>query len=321
MTLSESLKKFVIVGNLPGRVYNVNVTQLVSFLSCMSDLTKIKLQYVYLTDELGDNHVILSKSLKEFVMVGFLPGRMDSVNVTQLVSFLSCMPALTKVELQDVYLTVELGDNHVTLIESLKELVMAGFLTGRMYSVNVTQLVSFLSWMPALTKVLLKDVHLTGELDVKQKTWNESLEEFAIVGNIPDRVYNVNVTQLVSFLSCMPALTKVLLQDVHLTGELDDKQRTLSESLKEFLIVGNLPGRVYNVNVTQLVSFLSCMPDLTKMKLQDVYLTDELGDNHVILSKSLKEFMIAGCLPDRVYKVNVTQLVSYLSCMPALTEV
>ena len=94
---------------------------------------------------------------------------------------------------------------------------------------------------------------------------SESLEEFAIVGNLPDRVYNVNVTQLVSFLNRMPGLTGVRLRNVHLTGELDIKLKTLSESLKEFVMEGFLPGRVYNVDVTQLVSFLSCMPALTKV--------------------------------------------------------
>ena len=321
VTLSESLKDFIIAGCLPDRVYNVNVTQLVSFLSCMPTLTKVELQDVYLTDELGDNHMTLSESLKEFVIAGCLSDRVYNVNVTQLVSFLSCMPALTKVQLLDVHLTDELGDNNVTLSESLQDFMIAGCLSDKVLNVNVTQMASFLSCMPALKKVRLWDVHLAGELDVKQVTLSESLKEFEMISKLPDRVYNVNVTQLVSFLRCMHALTKMELQDVYLTDELGDNHMTLSESLKEFVIAGCLSDRVYNVNVTQLVSFLSCMPTLTKVELQDVYLTDELGDNHMTLSESLKEFVIAGCLTDRVYNVNVTQLVSFLSCMPALTKV
>ena len=73
----------------------------------------------------------------------------------------------------------------------------------------------------------------------------------------------------------MPTLTKVLLQDAYFAGELDDNSVTLSDSLKEFVIKGFLPDRVYNMNVTQLINFLSCMPGLTKVLLQDVYLTGE----------------------------------------------
>ena len=79
-------------------------------------------------------------------------------------------------------------------------------------------------------------------------------ERVVMAGFLPDRVYNINVTQLINFLSCMPGLTKVLLQDVHLTGESDVNSVTLSESLKEFEMNGFLPDRVYNINVTQLIN-------------------------------------------------------------------
>ena len=260
MTLSKSLKKFVVAAYLPGRMYKVDLTQLVSFLSCMPGLTEVGLREVHLTGELDVKQRTLSESLKKFVMAGFLPDREENlynVSVTQLVSFLSCMPALTKVELQKVYLTGELDINHVALSESLKEFVMAGCLPDRMYKVDVTQLVTFLSCMPGLVRVRLGDVHLTGELDVKQVTLSESLKGFVIVGNLPDSVYSVNMTQLVSFLSCMPGLTGVRLWDVHMTGELDVKQVTLSESLKKFVMIRKLSDRVCNFDVTQLVSFLS----------------------------------------------------------------
>ena len=321
VTLSDSLKEFVIIGCLPDRVYNMNVTQLINFLSCMPGLTKVELQDVYLTGESDVNSVTLSESLKEFEMNGFLPDRVCNINVSQLINFLSCMPALTKVSLQDVHLTDELDDNCVTLNESLKELGMAGFLPDRVYNINVTQLINLLSCMPGLTKVLLQDVHLTGESDVNSVTLSESLKEFEMNGFLPDRVCNINVSQLINFLSCMPALTKVSLQDVYLTGELGAKQVTLSESLKEFVMSGNLPDRVYSVDVTQLINFFSCMPTLTKVLLQDAYFAGELDDNSVTLSDSLKEFVIKGFLPDRVYNISVTQLINFLSCMPGLTKV
>ena len=144
------------------------------------------------------------------------------------------MPGLTKVLLQDVHLTGESDVNSVTLSESLKEFEMYGGLPDRVCNISVAQLVSFLSCMPGLTKVLLQDVHLTGESDVNSVTLSESLKEFEM-SCFPDRVYynNICVAQLINFLSCMPGLTKVILRDVHLTGELDDNCVTLSESLKE----------------------------------------------------------------------------------------
>ena len=321
VTLSESLKEFVMNGFLPDRVYNISVTQLINFLSCMPGLTKVLLQYVHLTDESDINRVTLSESLKEFVMNGSLPDRVYNINVTQLINFLSCMPGLTKVILQYVHLTDESDINRVTLSESLKEFVMNGSLPDRVYNINVAQLINFLSCMPELTKVILQDVYLTGEYDVNCVTLSESLKELVMTGHLPDRMVSVNVTQLINFLSCMPGLTKVLLQDVHLTGESDVNSVTLSESLKEFVMNGSLPDRVYNVNVTQLINFLSCMPELTKVILQDVYLTGEYDVNSVTLSESLKEFVMNGFLPDRVYNINVTQLINFLSCMPALTKV
>ena len=131
-------------------------------------------------------------------------------------------------------------------------------------------------------------------MDAKQVTSSESLKEFKMNGCLPDRVYNISVAQLVSFLSCMPGLTKVLLQDVHLTDELDDNCVTLNESLKELVMAGFLPDRVYNINVTQLINLLSCMPGLTKVLLQDVHLTGESDVNSVTLSESLKEFDVCN---------------------------
>ena len=296
----------------------------------------------------------LSESLKELVMTGHLPDRMVSVNVTQLINFLSCMPGLTKVLLQDVHLTGESDVNSVTLSESLKEFVMNGSLPDRVYNVNVTQLINFLSCMPELTKVILQDVYLTGEYDVNSVTLSESLKEFVMNGFLPDRVYNINVTQLINFLSCMPALTKVILQNVHLTDELDVNCVTLSESLKELVMTGHLPDRMVSVIVTQLVSFLSCMPALTKVSLQDVHFTGELDYNHITLRESLKkiempgltsvdlqdvhltdeldskmvlfhdsvrQLSLSGLVPDKVYNVNMTQLINLLSCFTCLENV
>ena len=122
---------------------------------------------------------------------------------------------------------------------------------------------------------------------------------------LSESLCGTTVTKPINFLSCMPGLTKVLLQDVHLTGESDVNSVTLSESLKEFEMYGGLPDRVCNISVAQLVSFLSCMPGLTKVLLQDVHLTGESDVNSVTLSESLKEFKMS-CFPDRVFCVAQT---------------
>ena len=65
------------------------------------------------------------------------------------------MPALTKVTLDKIQLTGELGANPVLLSESLKKFKMPGGFVGEISSVNLNPLVCLLCSMPALTKVTL----------------------------------------------------------------------------------------------------------------------------------------------------------------------
>ena len=277
----------------------------------MPGLTGVGLWDVHLTGELDVKQVTMSESLKKFVMIRKLPDRVCNVDVTQLVSIIGCMPGLTEVGLWHVHLIGGLDVKQRTLSESLKGFVMAGHLPNRVYNVNVTLLANFLSCMPALTRVELQDVHLTGELDYKmveivslQKaqvtgelesncvTMSESVKSLCVVST------KINVKLLVYFLSCMPSPEQVGLIDAELTGNLDGNPVILSESLHRVYMRSRSPEKSLNVNITQLCSIFSCMPSLTQVKLRNVQLTGEMRDSSITLSEALKEVCISGCNKD-----------------------
>ena len=269
--LCQSLKTFEMFANAAGRAVRVNVITLVGLFSCMPALTKVLLDGIQLTGELGGNPVRLSQSLNEFYMYGGLRRLVGvSVSVMNHVRLLSCMPALTTVALGGIQLTGELVGNPVRLSQSLKEFYMYGLI--RAMSVSVMSLVGLLSSMPALTKVSLDLIKLTGEFDGNPVILSQSLTEFDMSSRVRLRV---NVVTLVGLLSYMPALTKVLLDGIQLTGVLVGNPVRLSQSLKEFhLSKGFVRG--VSVSAMSLVGLLSCMPALTKVSLDDIKLTGEL---------------------------------------------
>ncbi|XP_072049951.1 uncharacterized protein [Amphiura filiformis] len=171
---------------------------------------------------------------------------------------------------------------------TLNEFTLAG--SYGVVEYNVMALVRLLSCMPALKKVSLSKIQLIGGLHGNPVILSQSLDEFGMssgskkctanmyvvgymISQLPNvfdneassksNVCTIAIMPLVSLLSCMPALTTVLLDGIQLTGELDGNPVILSQFLKEFSITDS------TVNPQSLESLQSCMPTQTKCQLSN----------------------------------------------------
>ena len=326
----ELLTRFEMIGK-PGRheLRTVSVTTLLNILGCMPVLARVSLQMIWITDALDDDSdITLSDSLTEFEMRGDaeFSGIVDDykssykkpyikecpVDVNTLASLLKCMPGLEKVLLNDVQLATGRVDSPVTLVsKSLKELKISGrtmstdsFLDlrqRRIDMVDVTALVSLISYMPALTKMSLDKIQLSGEFDY---FCNTSIDVFK-VSNIEMKEPQ-SMTTLVKLLGCMKCLTKVSFDNVnvHKADDVSEKLTGIPDTSIEFVEEFEMSGKATFARgdstkcpVFMLVKLLRCLPGLKKVSLDKIQLLGELDDQqikHVKLSESLEEFDLSG---------------------------
>ena len=179
--------------------------------------------------------------------------------------------------------------------ESLKEFKMSG--SDKVITVDVISLLRVSSYMPALTKVVLENIQLSGELDDDPLALTKALKQFTMISSRSinpsesDKSSNVKVSLLACLLSRMPALTQISLVNVQLTGLFNGNPAVLSESLKNFKMSGG------SCDMMVLKSLLRCMPKLTNVSL-DVRLTEDMDDILPTLNDTLKKHIIESRLRD-----------------------
>ena len=319
---TSSVRELWIQSRASGNMVNANETTLLNVLRCMPSVEKVVLQNVQLAGDLCSNSVPSSESLKQFVMIGNTDDDY-SVDVVKLVKLLQCMPGLTTVELQSICLIHASSDANLVLRESVKLLLVSSHLPGSIFKVNMTSILNFVGYMPGLSEVMFRDVQLSqfeDELPINLVRETSSVRELWVLSRASGKLVNANGTTLLNFLQCMPSVEKAVLQNVCLTGDICSNHVCLSESLKHFVMKGSTDNDC-SVNMVMFLKLLNCMPGLTTVEIQSINFTHTLGDGHLVLRDSVKYLLVSSNPPGSIFKVNVTNILSFIGCMPGLIKV
>ena len=303
--MSGSLKEFQMSGYM-FKPCSINVTSLIALLRCMPSITKVSLFQIQMNGECDNNILPLGESLKE---VKISSRFLISVDVTPLKSLLCCIPALTKVSLDNVQLIGELNKDVVKLCESLKEFSMSGAgvnFTGKLRGSHV--IFNKSQKCMYVKKVGQRSSHTNVESNVGP---SHNIPTPILKPASPGSFCSIDITLLITLLSCMPALTVVSLNSIQLIndGRLDFTNVVSFKSLTVFTM------NDCSVSTMPLMGLLSYMSTQAKVTLSNIKLTDELDVNLPMLTESLKEFVMPSG------NVTVVSLINFLSSMPALAKV
>ena len=305
-TLSESLKVLKISGRSDRST--VDVMTLVWFLSLFPSIENFSLWDTVLTGDISGTTQTVSKSLK---VINISCGSTKlQMGINTLTKFISLAPLLEVIRFDRIQFTGRLETSKPIISESLKTVDITGC---EILSTNVSTLIGFLSLIPCLSQINLRDVELTGEFDADTPSIAGSLKEISIIGDYIGT--RMEVTTFARFLSYMPMLEKVKAEYVYLTGEISDDAPTLSEFLTNVSISGD-----FEVDIMTIVRFLCLMPSLSRINLDEVALTGKLDANNVTLIESLEEITISG-RQFEMLSINVMAFVTFISLMPSLAKV
>ena len=260
-----------------GDICSENIAQRVEPWLVKSDTGDV-IPHCYISNELHILHAVGSSSGSLFDYSCSIPQNLQSTTelhcaniratLIQLLRVLESIPLLQKAFLQNSTLSgsvVEEETNNLTESHGVKKQAL-------LCNENTVSVGSH-----------LKELHIS-ELNKKGSLTSEMTGESA--GGV------LSIQSFARFLRCIPALEKVMLNNVHLRNELDGRSVTLNSGTN--ILAVSARDQQCTMDVNALVSLISSIPSKAKVSLVRVNLTWDVDSSTPPLHESLTEFSISG---------------------------
>ena len=245
------------------RGFFVSANMMMRLLDCTPAITTLALDEMKLTGEVDES--ISCKSLQELQM------KKCSMSANTMMRLLDCAPVVTTLTLDGTDLTGELVDVSISPpCESLQECTMMAV------SASLDMVIHLLKCMSAV-KLTIKEVVVRGTIRGRISLYKSQQE-------LQMKRFSVSAIKMMRLLDCTPTVTTFILDEMKLTGEVDDSISPSCKSVKEFQM------KKCSMSANTIMRLLDCTPAVTTLTLDGTDLTGELVDGSISPScESLKE--------------------------------
>ena len=239
----------------------------------------------------------------------------SSIDINTLVQELECLRGLKTLSISGIKTKEELvlstfsmpRSLSVTELEISKGYVYHFYAPKDMKDISANEVLELLQCMPSLL-VLRIDATLTGDIKEPTKLTLKQLKQITVRGTM-------SVSAFFWLIVCMPLVTKIELEDLTLTGEVQCRPNPTQWKSS----IQNIPFRKYGKNhgltisANALIHMLQYMPLLQEVEFL-VYVFDDVDDDITpAYCKEVAHLHITGSL-------KVKTLVKLMECMPSMTS-
>ena len=302
--------------------YPFNMNILLKFLQCFSTLQTLTLSDVHIIGTLDSNTRVSCESLNIH--------NVQICNLDTLLKLLSCMPNLMNVLLHEVIRNSDEWDTVApTKLRSLRTLKVYG-------PPGMAGAMKLASFIPSLEQLIIKKAEVE-EWSVNTLRLCDRLRELKIT---PSVNFEINETQLIEFLDCMPSLREAKLCNIVMNGSIEGLlQPPKCYALTELTIHNDRPF-MYVSDANMFVGVLRRLSLLQKLSLSYIQISGDLETNVQFQWKHLKEFNLKvfgsnrkGRMPRAVFMCdpskpltdaykgnNLVMFCRIFSCMPFLEQ-
>ena len=261
----------------------LNANTLSHILACLPSLQSVYLNKIHIQLATENFMTSIGKSVKTMHICD------GKVEPNALLRIMSCMSVLETVAFEHMIFT---SDVDSTLDYQCSVINMK---FSRMFeSLRMTILLGFLNHMPLLETILIDQLDLTGDFDLKNIQQCRNLKVAVFCGYSTSKI-RFNIETLIRFLAhCAPSIERVDLDKVEHIGEFDGLLSATCTTLKELSICSHYSSTSWTISINALVKALHCLPSLQVLNLGPLDITGDFDTSIPRLESRIKTFQMSG---------------------------